>query len=1198
MKFILPITALSLVFFALACIFSPNIYAQTSGINAVEAQNLDNQWIIDPEVTSIGKNASRSGLLLDWALKDYDWSYVVPGSTNPLINFWITIRNFVYAFMFSLIVIAAIVMVVTRGRSLTARRFLPRLILIAFLVTFSFALIQAIYEITDIFQGFFVRPGGVPISQKDLLYISWNYEPFVGLRLLGDQNYESAFTTLAFVKLTTFTYYVMVGILLIRKIILWFFIIISPVFPILLMFYPLRNTAKIWIGEFFRWLLYAPLFAIFLAGLVSLWKIGIPLHFNFGSVNTPGGVVFPTAVSILLGGPGQSVTQLNNLNVIDTYAQYMVALLMLWAVIIVPWILLQIFLDYFSNMSFENTPVARQLARYVNRLPVSMRSGPVSPIPPPSEGGSGLARSLPVFKDFKIPSVADITRPVTASNAMSVSQMTRISVPTMRDIARYDIERISNSERVSTEATRMTESLRSIANPSTVYSREDAKEYEKERDVLRTQSQNGNLAATNILNVAKRYGDSTQDNRVTNISTVINELENPQAVTDRTEREKITSLKESITTQASGGNLLAKSIATMISQSDRTTSLTKVLQELSSEKVSDALVSTKEILTQKNSAGDPLAAKIMTQVEKIREFEKVKESLVGIYNPQVTKEKVKEKITKLHESIIKEVSRNNVFAQSVSANLERLSKEKSIIKQQQIISEIKEEALKEDKIGNILASELLQAVEGLRSLAQVSEITILQKELEDAEKQGNPLAASLLKAAGKTNLSNDEIKEIDERLEEAKAQGDPLAILFSDLIARKQEAFVQEKAGDALPKENRIQKVSLDDYESVKKMWTESYKNLEVPGVETEAARENWIKEDIHDITETIDLLSSQDQEKVKEGMDRVSGILPFLLVGGFSQDEITAYMKAKLEAAKAVLVEVGEAQASEDTKIEVKQTAAQPKTLYAEKAVSSDQGSSNAVRAEESRQPISTGSIPIGSKQNILQSLSIEIPDLKDLARYDSVISARRTMPELMSLQGKMHALKNPTNVQPSQRNYFAYMKNAAVRESEAGDPMAKALLKSIEYEAGNEAESALSATLPEKNDLQQLSLEDYEAIKRQWLDYYEKLDVPVGKSGSRTRDEWIKDDVSELSKTIMLLTSKDSANINEGISRISDLMPFILLGGFSKTELVAYLKAKLEAGNEALKNLKGQGLIEKLPHNADSAVKIHVLEKEITES
>src|SRR3989344_411627 len=110
-----------------------------------------------------------------------------------------------------------------------------------------------------------------------------NYTDFEGLRRFGQEYDESAFITLLLVRLTAITYYVMTGVLLIRKIILWFFIVLSPVFPLLLFFRPIRNTGKIWIGEFFRWLLYAPLFAIFLHGLVVLWQssTGIPLAFDF-----------------------------------------------------------------------------------------------------------------------------------------------------------------------------------------------------------------------------------------------------------------------------------------------------------------------------------------------------------------------------------------------------------------------------------------------------------------------------------------------------------------------------------------------------------------------------------------------------------------------------------------------------------------------------------------------------------------------------------------------------------------------------------------------------------------------------------------------------------------------------------------------------------------------------------------------------
>jgi hypothetical protein len=154
----------------------------------------------------------------------------------------------------------------------------------------------------------------------------------------------------------------MTGLLLVRKIILWFFIIVSPIFPLLLFFSPVRNTAKIWIGEFFRWLLYAPLFALFLRGLVVMWEDRIPLPFPQIAQNLPGNeVVYPTAINILLGGPGQQLSLENSVNLTDTFALYVVALLMLWVVILLPFLLLQIFLDYINSLSFENNATFKNI---------------------------------------------------------------------------------------------------------------------------------------------------------------------------------------------------------------------------------------------------------------------------------------------------------------------------------------------------------------------------------------------------------------------------------------------------------------------------------------------------------------------------------------------------------------------------------------------------------------------------------------------------------------------------------------------------------------------------------------------------------------------------------------------------------------------------------------------------------------------
>src|SRR5579872_5261143 len=359
------------------------------------------RWVIDPEVTFIGKNARRSGDFLDWTLKNYNWVCVkqitsngnvqCDNTNNPIEKYWSLIVLYIVVPMLFLVILAtSIVIIVTRGKSLTIMRFIPRFIAVVLLIIFSYSLLQFFYQFTDLIQGFFLRTDPTKpcpptcISDKDLLYVGWDYNSFVGLRLLGDKYAESAFISLLLTKLTALTYFVMVFLLLVRKIILWFFIIVSPIFPILLLYYPVRNTGKIWIGEFFRWLLYAPLFAIFLNGLVYLWSSHIPLVFTNPNIGNAAAIEYPTAVNILLGGPQQQVTPNNSVNLPETFALYVVSLIMLWIVILLPWILLQIFLDYAQNFAPGDTAVMKTL--------VNMASSPKGSGPSPAtEGGGGAA---------------------------------------------------------------------------------------------------------------------------------------------------------------------------------------------------------------------------------------------------------------------------------------------------------------------------------------------------------------------------------------------------------------------------------------------------------------------------------------------------------------------------------------------------------------------------------------------------------------------------------------------------------------------------------------------------------------------------------------------------------------------------------------------------------------------------------------
>lgn len=642
-------------------------------------------WVEDPNVTFVGKVASRSGSLLDWTLQSYSWTFVPPQSANPLASFWATIRNITYVFLVVIVLSIAFLIIITRGKNITVMRFIPQFIFMLLLITFSFALVQFLYQITDIIQGFFLKsPNNTTsfISQKDLLQINFDYKNFVGYRRFGSAFDESAFMSLLLVKLTSITYYAMIGVLLIRKIILWFFLIISPVFAILIMYFPLRNTGKIWLGEFFRWLLYGPIFAIFLGGVVFIWRSGIPLQFNgFPGAGNQDNIIFPTSVNILLGGPGQQVSLTNSINTPETFAQYIVALLMLWVVILLPFLLLQIFLDYFHSFALNETVPIKQFFNNGGSFfqkPIPVPNPPfVSPPPPSSYQPTGMARAIPFVKKLDIPVMEqktlsqssfakqDIQSTFRQSQNTQTKENTEIlrlanlSLPTMRDIARYETATLSKESRDHDEITRIQQTLQQISQPERI---------------------------------------------------------------------------------------------------------------------------------------------------------------------QIPSERVR--------------------------------------------------------------------------------LTTIKEQLAQKEKQGSPMASAVLTAA--KNVSG---------------QNTPLKTTGSL----------------TLPVVNKTQTVSLDDYEAVKKLWHENYQKLAPPqntkGVQT--SRKTWINEDIEKIQTAINLLTTNDPQKVKQGMDIVGKILPFLLIGGFSQTEIITYLKSKLEAAKAVLSEIGQKEEEEETLLDVSQKKEEePKVMHAQEEI------------------------------------------------------------------------------------------------------------------------------------------------------------------------------------------------------------------------------------------------------------------------
>ncbi|HVF69277.1 MAG TPA: hypothetical protein VNA13_01795 [Xanthomonadales bacterium] len=1182
MKKILPIFFV-LIFVVVAFIF-PHVINAQAGVPApppVDNQVPAGSWVIDPEVTFIGKNAARSGNLLDFILQNYNWVCVkqfanstqCDNRNNPLQGVWLTtVTYIVVPLLFVVVIATAIIIIVTRGRSLTIMRFLPRFGAVLLLIFLSFALLQFFYQFIDVIQGFFLRKdtafiGGTScppkcISQEDLLFVGWNYETFLGLRLLGDQNSESAFISLLLTKLTALTYYVMVGILILRKIILWLFIIVSPIFPILLLFYPIRNTGKIWIGEFFRWLLYAPLFAIFLKGLVVLWREQIPLVFSNPNIGVAGKEIYPTAVNILLGGPQQYVTPTNSVNLTETFALYVVSLIMLWGVIILPWILLQIFLDYASNMGVGDSAMMKTL---INKI----GNPPGSPAHPPAGGGSTI--NLPFAKKFNLPvppsTPTGMARqiPISSSKSSQAAYMpsaqvkaqtlslTNLSIPSLRDIAKYDTSLISKNSDRQKETTIIQQNLEKIGNPASSSS--------------------------------------------------------------STDRERYTDIREKLTQESKSGNTLATSILTAASA----------------------------------------ATKRSTQTSNAQ----IKNVLAQIANP-------------------------------ASATTNVVNHEK---------------------------------------LARMNE------SLEKAKKEGNSLATSILSVNSKTSES--EIEKLQERIMDAKAKGEPIAAQIAEIS--------KSESTSKLPVVNRVQTVSREDYQAVKDMWKENYRNLEVPEGMS-GTRAEWVKEDMAKIEDIIALLSSTDEAQVNKGMEQVSSILPFLLVGGFSQAEIVAYLKAKQDAAKDIAAEI--VQDEEDkVSVSVKKTATATQTMSA--TMSEDSGDDEL--PESSLTNVQPGVQNIAGSQvstELLTLSNLKLPKLTDIVQYEirHLTKDKTESERVEKIHEVLERISNPQDiVSAPEREQYEKLRERITTESQKGDPTAGTILSAIsllsqtaenitatldevkivlsqivnpqtaavderdyytrlhEYlekesreknntlaqkilnvndttsttdiqsikeqivtqhtgspilpevttavsdftkikqlktiiqqilspqpntdpavkekfaklresldsasTKGNAwaasilsvnektpvatlrkiqqnlteavgkgdpiAKSVLSevsgqVALSSANRLQEVKPEDYEEAKKLWEKAYKQYFVPPGFTEDlKGRMDWINKDIVDIEATIGLLESTDPGKKDEGMKKVSNILPFLLLGGFSFGEMITYLKTKLDAAQSALKFL-----------------------------
>lgn len=398
-------------------------------------------WIEDSEVTAQGKANDRARQFIYWVT-----THSAIDNHPVLTKIWGTARNLSY---FLVILTAALlglgIIIGQRTNFETGIKLWPAItkILSAILyISFSAVIVITVIQLSEIIMKFFIENlGGNDLFNIYFSGISQekNYVDFIGCRDLNIRVQEAARTEIFMLKLTNGSYYFMGGMLLLRKIILWFLLFVSPFLAILLSFAFIKNVGMIWIGVFFQWVFYGPLLALFLGGMASIWKYGIPFVFDFSRVDTAAGYIYPTAINILYGGPAQKLSIANNGNYVDTYVEYIITLIMLWAVTIFPWWLLRIFRDYCCE---GINAMKNMMLSTIN----PGKGGAPSPILSPANLNSNLGATLKIPREVEtsVRTRIETVEEIKKARTEEITQSLNIKASKITDVAHFETNKTVN----------------------------------------------------------------------------------------------------------------------------------------------------------------------------------------------------------------------------------------------------------------------------------------------------------------------------------------------------------------------------------------------------------------------------------------------------------------------------------------------------------------------------------------------------------------------------------------------------------------------------------------------------------------------------------------------------------------------------------------------------------------------------------
>lgn len=355
--------------------------AVVTGNELIAGQNAE----YNEMVTNVGRFALRVQSLLDWTLHISQESF----SNTTIERIFSKVLNIVNGFF---ILILLVIAFMWNMAIIISRRYLKKIMVLFIFsmvfVNFSFPINKLFINITSVLQKSFLvkdvydeNVGKIvksKITAQDILSIhQGDYGTFVGLSksdyvakdypadtipssfpqneaelkevfkdkgdLYVNRNQEPIWFNIILVVAGSVGQLLMAIVFLLRIVLLWFFLILSPFLFILILFKFLKQFFTYWSWLYIRWLFVGPLLAISVFITVNIWSIaGVPIE---STATTNSNFWFENTTNLLLQAPG--VTS-GTLNTPREVVKYIVALLMLYMCVLLPFWLTKRF-DVFEH---------------------------------------------------------------------------------------------------------------------------------------------------------------------------------------------------------------------------------------------------------------------------------------------------------------------------------------------------------------------------------------------------------------------------------------------------------------------------------------------------------------------------------------------------------------------------------------------------------------------------------------------------------------------------------------------------------------------------------------------------------------------------------------------------------------------------------------------------------------------------------